>query len=276
MTYRLSRNTPISIFDSGPGGLAVLDHVRRLLPDEDVLYIGDTARQPYGPQPREAVSRYAVELTGYLAEQGAKLVIIGCNTASVAGWTAASTAYPKIPVLGMIRPGVRAALQASKSKRIGVWGTELTIQSQAYDELLKQAEPDAFVRGVAAPTLLRLAEKGQIDDRAYLRELSEQYFAPLHGVDTLILGCTDLTCVRDIIDETIGADVTVVDPAEAVVHEARQLLEAANALRLSHEESPSYSFEITGADVDEFARFTAQFLNLPAVEVNQVDLREVQ
>ncbi len=275
MAYRLSKHAPIGIFDSGPGGLAVLQEVRKLLPNEDVLYIGDTARQPYGPQPQENVRRYAVELTGYLAQLGAKLVIIGCNTASVAGWEAAQRAYPEIPVLGMLGPGVRAALAATHSKKIGVWGTELTAESKAYDKMITGVDSSAQVTSVSTPVLLRLAEKGQIDDRPYLKQLSTEYMQPLDGIDTLILGCTDLTCVRDIIDETVGNGITVVDPAEAVTLEARQILADASALNAEHG-APRYKFMITGNNEAEFAAFTARFLNLPPVDVDWVDLREVQ
>jgi len=270
------RNAPIGIFDSGPGGLAVLQEVRRLLPDEDVLYIGDTARQPYGPRPPAEVRQFAIELTGYLAQQGAKLVIIGCNTASVAGLEAAQKAFPEIPVLGMLGPGARAALKATRSKRIGVWGTELTAESKAYDTMLLAEAPDAYVLSVATPVLLRLTEKGQIDDRAYLRQLSREYFQPLADVDTLILGCTDLTCVRDIIDETVGAGVTVVDPAEAVTLEARQILAESNALRAPRNQPPTYTFQITGNDADNFAAFTERFMGIPRVDVEWIELREVQ
>jgi glutamate racemase len=276
MSYRLRANKPIGIFDSGPGGLAVLQEVRRLLPNEDVLYIGDTARQPYGPRPQEEVRRFAVELTGYLASLGAKAVLIGCNTASVAGWEAAQRAYPEIPVLGMIGPGVRAALVASRNQRIGVWGTELTADSKAYDHAIHALQPDTYVQSVSTPVLLRLCEKGQIDDRAYLGELCREYFAPVNDVDTLVLGCTDLTCVRDLIDQTVGEGVAVVDPAEAVVIEARQILEDANALHAPRTDAPSYQFMITGSNEAEFAAFTERFLNLPHVDVEWVDLREVQ
>lgn len=277
MAYRLSPNAPIGIFDSGPGGLAVLQEVRRLLPNEDVLYIGDTARQPYGPRPVEEVEQFAVELTGYLAEQGAKVVLIGCNTATVAGWAKASRLYPEIPVIGMIQPGVRAALAKSAGGRIGVWGTELTVASRAYDTALLTRKPDATVIGVAPSALLRLAEKGQIEDEVYLKQLSDESFAPLSdaGVDTLILGCTDLTCVRPIIERSADGSVTIVDPAEEVVVEAQQVLADTNALREPRQTPPSYRFQITGTNVAEFAAFTASFLGLPSVDVEQVELREV-
>lgn len=275
MTIRIARNAPIGIFDSGPGGLAVLREVNRIMPSEDILYIGDTARQPYGPRPHEEVERFAVELTGYLAQQGAKLIIIGCNTASIAGWEAARRTFPEVPVLGMVRPGVRAALVASRTKRIGVWGTKLTIDSKTYDELIKQNDPEVYVQGVATPTLLRLAEKGQIDNRNYLRELSDSYFEPLaNRVDTLILGCTDLTCVRDIVESSVGNEVTVVDPAESVALEAQQILQNADALRTS--QPAKFTFQITGDNADEFAKFAAMFLGMSQINVDWVDLREVQ
>ena len=275
---RMNPDAPIGIFDSGLGGLAVLREVRRLLPHEHVLFMGDTARQPYGPRPVEQVRRFAVEITGYLAQQGVKMVIIACNTASVAGREAAQRAFPDLPVLGMIEPGVRAALIASKSSRIGVWGTAITINDKAYDRLIQQLKPDVKVLGAACPELLRLAEKGQIDDRPHLLQLASEYYEPLVNfrADTLILGCTDLTCVRDIAEEVAGEGVAVVDPAEKVVIEARQMLLDANALRSHGEEAATYQFLITGDDRANFAAFTTRFLGLPTAEVGHVTLPDMQ
>ena len=151
----MKKNAPIGIFDSGLGGLAVLREVRRLLPHEDVVFLGDTARQPSGPQPVESVRQYAIENTAYLAPTGAKLVIIACNTASVAGREASQACFPDLPVLGMIGPGVRAALAASQHSRIGVWGTRVTVDSKAYDQRILEAAPNVEVKGVACPDLLR-------------------------------------------------------------------------------------------------------------------------
>jgi glutamate racemase len=274
MPANMDSSAPIGIFDSGLGGLAVLREVRRLLPHEDVLFLGDTARQPYGPQPMEDVRRYTVEITGYLAEHGAKLIIIACNTASVAGREAAQQHLPSLPVLGMIGPGVRAALNASQGNRIGVWGTAITVDSLAYDQQILQLNPEMEVYGAICPELLRLAEKGQIDDRPHLLSLAHDYFRPLasQGVDTLILGCTDLTCVRDIAEEVAGEAVTVVDPAEEVVREARQILRESGALRPKDRGPGTYQFLITGDDQENFADFTARFLELPGVRVARVAL----
>jgi glutamate racemase len=249
-----------------------------LLPHEDVLFLGDTARQPYGPRPIQDVQRFAVEITGYLAQQGVKMVIIACNTASVAGRSAAQQCFPDLPVLGMIEPGVRGALAASEHSRIGVWGTALTIENKAYDRLIGHFAPGVEVLGVACPELLRLAEKGKIDDRPHLLYLGRRYFRPLADfqIDTLILGCTDLTCVRDVAEEVAGDGVTVVDPAEEVVRQARQVLHEAAALKQPGGGGARYRFLVTGDDAAAFAAFAARFMELPQVAVQQVPLAQVE
>lgn len=278
MTNKMNPNAPIGIFDSGLGGLAVLREVNRLLPDEDCLFLGDTMRQPYGPQTVEQVRQYAIEITGYLIEQGAKIVLIGCNTASIAGGDAAQACFPSVPVIGMIQPGVQAALRASQSKRIGVWGTEITIASQAYDQLIFQTEPKAKVVGVSCPTLLRLAEKGKIDDRAYLLDLAAKDFQKVEDfkADTLILGCTDFTCVRDVIDEVVGDKAIVVDPAEEVVREAVKVMAERIGLNIGQDRPAKTEFYVTGHDQENFSRFGAIFLGVPSIDVTRVQLEDFQ
>jgi glutamate racemase len=274
----MNPNAPIGIFDSGLGGLAVLREVHRLLPNEDCLFLGDTMRQPYGPRTVEEVRQYAIEITGYLIEKGAKMVLIGCNTASIAGGDAAQACFPDVPVIGMIQPGVRAALRASRSKRIGVWGTEITVASQAYDQSILRADPQAQVVGVACPTLLRLAEKGKIGDRPYLLDLATQDFQRVaeFKADTLILGCTDFTCVRDVIDEVVGDQAVVVDPAEEVVREAIRVMESQAGLNPGSGRAAVTSFLITGDDQDNFSSFGAKFLGVPRIDVTRVPLADVQ
>jgi glutamate racemase len=278
MEIKMDPNAPIGIFDSGLGGLAVLREVNRLLPNEDCLFLGDTLRQPYGPRTIEEVRQYAIEITGYLIEKGAKMVLIGCNTASIAGGDAAQACFPDVPVIGMIRPGVRAALRASQSKRIGVWGTEITVASQAYDQLIVNVDPQAQVVGVACPTLLRLAEKGKIGDRPYLRDLATKDFQKVadFGADTLILGCTDFTCVRDIIDEVVGNQVVVVDPAEEVVREASRVMLERGGVNPGSDRPARMKFLITGDDQDNFSSFGAKFLGVPIIDVTRVPLTEVE
>lgn len=278
MTGSISSRAPIGVFDSGLGGLAVLREIKRLLPYEDVVYLGDTARRPYGPQPVEAVREYAVEITGYLLNRGAKAVIIACNTASVAGAAAARSCFPDVTILDMVGPGVRAALQATENGRIGVWGTALTVDNEAYDQALLELDPDVQVRGVACPDLLRLAERGDINDSPHLKRLAVDYFEPIDSfdADVLVLGCTDLTCVRDIAEEVAGEEVEVVDPAQEVVAEMQRRLRARGALKEEGEEMGSYRYLITGDDEGEFAAFTSTFLDVPCVEVARVDIADVR
>lgn len=269
----LSAAKPIGIFDSGPGGLAVLKEVHQLLPNEDVLYFGDTARQPYGPREIEEVEGFVLQITQWLIDHGVKLVIIACNTASVAGRDASCIKYPDIPILGMIEPAVAQALSITQNKQIGVWGTHLTIISNAYEQKIREADPAAGVHGMACPDLLRLAEKGQINNQHLLKKLADKYYQPLtsFSIDTLILGCTDLTCIGDIIKDTIGPDVNMVDPATEVVRRARHILSAHNALNRS---AGRDRFFITGRDSAGFARFASKFLGRPIADVTTVDSAE--
>jgi glutamate racemase len=278
MAVVMNPHAPIGIFDSGLGGLAVLREVNRLLPGEDCLFVGDTLRQPYGPRTIEEVRQYSIEITGYLIEKGAKLVLIACNTASIAGGDAAQACYPDVPVIGMIQPGVKAALRETRNKRLGVWGTEITIASKAYDQMILDYDPNAEVVGVACSTLLRLAEKGKISDRPYLRKLATQDFKNVADfkADTLILGCTDFTCVRDIIDEVVGEQAVVVDPAEEVVREAQRLMQVGGGLNPGIERASWTKFFITGDDQENFSGFGAKFLNVPMIDVTRIPLADVQ
>jgi glutamate racemase len=278
MAVKMDRNAPIGVFDSGLGGLAVLREVNRLLPHEDCLFLGDTLRQPYGPRTVAEVRQYSIEISGYLIEKGAKLVLIGCNTASIAGGEAAQNCFPEVPVIGMLQPGVRAALRASRSKRIGVWGTEITVASQAYDQLIVATDPQAKVVGVACPTLLRLAEKGKIGNRPYLRDLATNDFRKVaeFKADTLILGCTDFTCVRDIIDEVVGDQAVVVDPAEEVVREAARIMGERDGLNRGSGQGAATKFFITGDDQENFSSFGARFLGVSEIDVTRIPLADVQ
>ena len=278
MDLKMNARSPIGIFDSGLGGLAVLREVHRLLPHEEVLFFGDTLRQPYGPRTVEEVRQFSIEISGYLIQRGVKMILIGCNTASIAGGDDAQRCFPDTPIIGMIAPGVRAALLASHSKRIGVWGTEMTIASKAYDQLIVNTDHEAEVVGVACPTLLRLAEKGRIDDRPYLRELVMKDFQKVADfkADTLVLGCTDFTCVRDIIDEVVGKRVKVVDPAEEVVREAGRILATRKGLHPYTGQPATSQFFITGEDHDNFSTFGAKFLGVPSINVTRVPLTDIQ
>lgn len=278
MKNNMDASAPIGIFDSGLGGLAVLRQVQHLLPHEDCLFLGDTARQPYGPQTMELVRQYTIEITGYLVKQGVKMVLIGCNTASAAGGDAAQAQHPEIPVIGMIEAGVLAALQVSRNKRVGVWGTEITVSSHAYHHQFSMTDPAVEVVEVACPEVLRLAEKGNIGNRPHLFNLIKRDFQKIidFHADTLVLGCTDFTCVRDIIDDVVNKQVMVVDPAEEVVRKAGQILQDLQRLNPQRSKPGCTKFLITGDDGENFSRFGAQFLNVPSIQVTRIPLAELQ
>jgi glutamate racemase len=274
MNLRMSPSQPIGVFDSGLGGLSVLKEVEKLLPYEDVLFVGDTARQPYGPQTVEKVRQYTLEITAYLVKQGAKVVIIACNTASVAGREAAQQAFPQIPVFGMISAGVRGALRHTKTGRIGVWGTRVTIESNAHKDMLLKQQPDLQVEGVSCPDLLRLAEKGKIDDVDHLTQLAKQYYEPLASLqpDSLILGCTDFPCVRDIIDRSIPPTVTVIDPGEEVVLDLKHWLFDKQLQKPAGGQRGHTIYRVTGDDIDNFTTFTKRYMNTEDVDVRSLTL----
>jgi glutamate racemase len=267
---------PIGIFDSGPGGLAVMLMMQQWLSHEDVLYVGDTNRQPYELRSREEVCQITVEIAGFLIDRGVKLVVIGCNTATVAGLAAAQAVFPGVPILGMIEPGVRAALRYGRGQRFGVLGSIITVGSGEYEKRIQARMPEATVVGEIPSDLFRYTEKGNLEDQEALRRLTEHYYQPLAeaSVETVILGCTDLTCVRDLIQESAGEDVIVIDPAEQVVLEAKELLQKMG----SHKEAgpPHYRFLITGQGVEQFADYARSFLNLAEVNVQHIALEQVR
>jgi glutamate racemase len=263
-------SSPIGVFDSGPGGLAVLLMMQDHLPHEDVLYVGDTSRQPYELRSREDVCRITLEITAFLIAKGAKMVIVGCNTASAAGLNAARAAYPDVPILGMIGPGVRAALRDGKGDRFGLLGSIITVNSRAYETRLRAERPGATVIGEVPSDLFRYTEKGHLQDRQALRCLTERYCRPFAeaDVETVILGCTDLTCVTDLIGDALGRGVVIIDPAEQVVLEAREILRRIDGLK--DEGPPDYRFLITGHEVDSFAHYARSFVGLSDVCVRHI------
>ncbi|HSN94148.1 MAG TPA: glutamate racemase, partial [Anaerolineaceae bacterium] len=265
---------PIGVFDAGPGGLSVVKYMMTLLPEEDVLYLGDTARQPYGPQTTEKVRSNTLECCRWMVRQGVKAILIGCNTASVAALDAVHEEIPQIPILGMIEPGVRAALREPGSQKIGVWGTELTVNSHAYKQKLEGLNPKVEVIESVPVALLRLAEKGRIQDKVQIKLLVEEYLEPFQGfgMDSLIFGCTDLTCVREETESVLGNDVTIIDPAEEVVIEIRDWLRAQTCLNQQESTKRDYRICITGNDTQNFSSFTQAFLGIELSSVEQVDI----
>ena len=209
---------PVGIFDSGIGGLTVLAELRRRFPEEHFLYLGDTARLPYGTKSPDTVVRYALGAARALVGRRIKLLVVACNTASALALGALREAVP-VPVLGVVEPGARAAAAATRG-RIGVIGTESTIASSAYVRAVQALLPDARVLTRACPLFVPLAEEGWFD-HPVTRQVAEVYLADLAhaGIDTLILGCTHYPLLRRAIAAAVGPGVTLVDSATAVADE---------------------------------------------------------
>ncbi|HLY67004.1 MAG TPA: glutamate racemase [Chloroflexota bacterium] len=216
---------PIGIFDSDVGGLTVLREIQRQLPHESTMYLGDTARYPYGPKPLRQVKQFAFEIMRFFLERDVKLVVVACNTATAAALPDLRKAFP-VPVVGVIRPGAEAGALASRNRKIGVVATEGTIRSRSYFDNIKDINPAAEVFERACPGWVDLVEAG----RARAPETSialRQHLDPLlgKGIDTLILGCTHYPLLREPIEDLLGPEITVVDSATTTASATRLIVE---------------------------------------------------
>lgn len=251
-------SAPIGIFDSGVGGLTVARAVIDQLPDEDIIYIGDTANSPYGPKSIPEVRRLALAVGDELVGRGVKALVIACNTASAACLRDARERYP-VPVVEVILPAVRRAVATTKSGRIGVIGTQATIASRAYEDTFAAAR-DTTVTSVACPKFVDFVERGITSGRQVM-QLAQGYLEPLQRaeVDTLVLGCTHYPLLSGVIQLAMGDDVTLVSSAEET---AKDVLRVLTTLDLLHEHSgrqATREFLATG-DPEVFAKLAARFL----------------
>ncbi len=225
MTDSPPATDPIGVFDSGIGGLTVVAALRSLLPAENILYIGDTARVPYGGKSRGTVERYGVEIGGLLLAERAKMIVVACNTASALAVPRMQQLF-RVPVQGVIAPGATAAVQATQTRRVGVIGTRATITSRAYEHAIRALAPDIAVHGTACPLLVPLIEEGLYEDPITDMVL-HRYLEPLlsKGIDTLVLGCTHYPLLRPAIARVAGPCVTLVDSAQNCALAVRDLLQ---------------------------------------------------
>jgi glutamate racemase len=215
---------PIGVFDSGVGGLTVLRALRARFPAESMVYLGDTARVPYGTKSAEVVTRYSLRNAAFLAGQDVKLLVVACNTSSSVALPALRSTLG-IPVVGVIEPGAHAAARVSLSGRVGVVGTPGTIASGAYQRALAAERPDLHLHVQACPLFVPLVEEGWVQGDVP-RLVARAYLTPLReaGIDTLVLGCTHYPLLRGVLAEELGPDVTLVDSAEATADEVASLL----------------------------------------------------
>ena len=215
---------PLGMFDSGIGGLTVLDAISRRLPRESVVYFGDTARLPYGTKSRETVTRFSREIVRFLMTKNPKLIVVACNTASAYSLPVIRSMVD-IPVVGVVEPGAKAALHVTRNNKIGVIGTRATIQSGAYLEAIQSRKPDAKVFSKACPLFVPLIEEGWVDHPVTL-EVARHYLEHLAAceVDALILGCTHYPLLKGVLEKVVEPDVVLVDSAEETATEVEGVL----------------------------------------------------
>lgn len=271
MAAGLSMDTrPIGVFDSGIGGLTVVSALRKILPNESIYYLGDTARVPYGGKSPSTVQRYSLEIAASLMEENAKTIVIACNTASALALPALQAELP-IPVTGVIAPGAQAATAATRNNHIGVIGTRATIKSGAYERALRELNANVHAIAKACPLLVPLIEEGWLDS-SVTDEVLMQYLRPLldQGIDTLVLGCTHYPLLRPAISRLLGEAVTLVDSAENCAAAVRDLLAREN-LEAPPENRGTLQVALTDPP-DSFLSVAYEALQL---EIGGVQLREV-
>ena len=260
-------DAPIGIFDSGVGGLTVARAIQDQLPNEEILYIGDTARSPYGPKPIADVRRYSLEVLDDLVAQGVKMLVIACNTASAAVLRDARERYD-VPVVEVIQPAVRSAVSVTRNRRIGVIGTEGTINSRAYEDAFAAA-PDLTLFTQACPRFVEFVESG-VTSGSEVLGVAEQYLEPLRhaGIDTLVLGCTHYPFLKGAISYVMGPGVTLVSSDTETANDVyRQLV--SRGLERHAPAAPEHHYEATGQSEDEFLRLAHRLIGR---EIQRVDL----
>ncbi len=265
----LDRTLPVAVFDSGVGGLTVLHECLVSLPHEDFVYFGDTARFPYGDRSPDELRSFALELTDRLLEEGAKLLVVACNSATSAALPALDEHVAgRVPVVSVVTPESRLAASVTQNDRVGLLATPATVASGAYERALAQAAPDATLHPVASSELAPLIQAGgDVDERVV--ECVEEACAPLReaGVDTAVLGCTHYPLVRPILQRTLGRGVTLVSSGQAIADEVERELRRAEV-----DNEPArrggYRFLCSG-DPDEFRRVGTRFLQMPLGDVRR-------
>lgn len=258
---------PIGIFDSGLGGLTILKALRRQLPHEDFIYFGDTANVPYGSKSKQTVTRFSTAIAQFLQSQHVKLIVVACNTASALA-LAELRRRCQVPVLGVIEPGARAAVQASKNGRIAVLGTEATVRSQAYKKAVLRQCPQARIIQQACPLFVPLVEENWTNTPA-ARLIAQTYLKPIKRstTDTLILGCTHYPILKKMLAQVLGPEVFLVDPAQTTAQAVADFLKTGK--------QPAGKGKLTVYASDDPARFKRLASRLLGAPISTVHLKKL-
>ena len=262
-------NRPIGVFDSGVGGLTVVDALTKRLPKETIVYVGDTARVPYGNKSKNRIQQYAQEITEWLIKEDCKIIIVACNTASALALKYLESIF-SVPIIGVIESGVKKGIQISQNNKIAVLGTSATIRSNAYGERIKSIKPEAFVISQACPLFVPLAEEGWTEGKIP-SQIADHYLASIKecGIDTVILGCTHYPLLKKTISKSLGKNVNLVDSSDAVVKNVISTLEKNSGF--SPNQVGKIKYYVTD-DPSSFNKFANRFCLEKIDQAMQIDL----
>lgn len=261
----------IGVFDSGMGGLTVLNALKNRLPYESFVYLGDTARLPYGTKSPDTVKQYAMQMARILVEREIKALVIACNTATTAALPHLQDMLPAIPVIGVVAPGASAAVAATKNQHILVLATETTIASNAYQELIRQSLPNAIINSQACSVLVALAEEGMVDN-AIANEALKHYLGGMTKEDAVLLGCTHFPVFKQLLARLLPAGVTVVDSAQATAESLYQTLHEHHLLNEQTANGGTINYLVTDS-ARRFQKVGEIFLGMPlhAEDIELID-----
>jgi len=262
----------IGVFDSGMGGLTVLRALRRNLSQEAFIYLGDTARLPYGTKSTSTVQQYAVQMARILVERRIKALVIACNTATTAALPYLQAMLPDIPVLGVVSPGARAAVAATKNQRVAVLATETTIAANAYQNLITERLPGVVLHARACSLLVALAEEGMVDNNI-ARAALEHYLTGIVDEDTVLLGCTHFPVFKPLLSTLLPSGVSIVDSADSTAQVLQQVLQQENLLKVVKSSSGGVQYLVTDS-VKRFQKVGEIFLN-ETLSIGDIELVDV-
>ena len=271
----MNSSAPIGVFDSGVGGLTVVREIMRQIPDERIIYFGDTARVPYGSKSKETVTRYSRQIVRFLRQQNVKAIVAACNTASAYALDEIEKEM-EIPVIGVVKPGARAAMDVTENGKIGVIGTEATIGSQIYTRYIKQSHKNVTILEKACPLFVPLVEEGLLNDPV-TDEIAMRYLSSLSdsGIDTLILGCTHYPLIRSTVGRVMGRGVTLVNPAYETAHELRAVLEKEQMLNLSRPGLGDNQYQFFVSDgAEKFIRIANSIIKYGILSAKVINIEE--
>lgn len=261
-------NLPIGVFDSGMGGLTVLRALKNVLPKESFIYLGDTARLPYGTKSPATVQQYALQMTRILIEKQIKALVVACNTATTAALPHLKAMLPDIPVLGVVEPGASAVISATKNQQVIVLATETTIASNAYQQIIAHHLPQAIINARACSVLVALAEEGMTDN-LIAQEALKHYLEGFSSEDTLLLGCTHFPVFKALLNTLLPSNVRIVDSAEATAKALQDILFSQNLLNQEFD-SQSIKYLVTDS-IKRFQKVGQIFLGQP-LESQDIEL----